>query len=77
MYPTDVNILLDNSKMWFSVILNDSTSIKPSLIVLSLKPVKVSFDLKVLYISLHNKVFYVRAVWSLEKEESKNLNRAW
>ena len=57
MYPTDLNNCFYNSKMWFSVILNDSTSIKPSLIVLSLKSIKVSFDLKVLCISLHNKVF--------------------
>ena len=67
MYPTDVNILLDNSKIWFSAILIDSTSIKLSLIK-SLKSVKVSFDLKVLCISPHSKVFQVRAVWSLEKE---------
>ena len=43
-----------NSKIWFSVILNDSPSIKPSVIDLLLRSVNFSFDLKVLCISLHN-----------------------
>ena len=61
---------LHNSRMWFSVILNDSPSVKPSLIVLLLSFVKISFEsLHNLDENVHSRNKCVNVSYSLEQKE--------